>query len=389
MIYPKVNSNDARLLVRSLGLLLNQAAVYGPIHNVTKSATKRVYGELIEMLQRYSVLELTVKNDLICVNGRSEDLDSSISFNLIRRFGQIDISGLLLRLPLPVREFERIVNILGMSVAMLSEAEGVANLFIQKNITSADIVKVDYKRVLDGSETEDVEDVDSTAPRVIDAVQQDKGAMSSADRGVFDLSLDLLGADPEAEIIDPSETRVAAKKEREQQSLRLAGLLKKTAESLENSSSGSRAMELGRVEGALEMVRSALLEMTVGSEKNISSFAQDVSEDKMMVADLEEDARRRGYPLKLTREELLERYAEINQEIIQPLTVSTAVIEMLRMKNTGNLSTLQNELLKMAHESVSRVNELVDHLQSVSGLPHSYTPDESIIEKSRFVFTRN
>jgi hypothetical protein len=380
MKYPQVDSSDTRLLVRSLGLLLNQASVYGPVHNVTKSATKRVYEEVIENLERYGVLEFAVKSNLICVNGCSDDVDSSVSSNLVRRFAQLDISGMLLRLPMPVREFEKIIRILAMPVAMVTEAGGVATLFAREKISSADVVKVDYKRVEHG-------EIDNEEPAGTFKVGsfRNTGGISSTESGVFDLSAELLGSDPAFAAFDTdgfSENYAAALREREKRSLQLAGLLRKTAESLERNSVENPKVELGRVAGALEMVRSALMQMTVSSESEISSFARDVKEDKATVAGLEEDARRRGCPLKLTREELLERYAEINQEIIQPLTVSTGVIEMLRKQQAGELSGLQNELLDMAHESILRVNELMELLHSVSGFPQSYKPDIKIFESN-------
>lgn len=377
MKYPQVDSSDARLLVRSMGLLLSQASVYGPVHNVTKSATNRVYEEINQNLERYSTLEFTVKSNLVCVNGSSNDLDSSVSANLVRRFAQLDISGLLLRKPMPAREFEKVIRVLAMPVAQVAEASGVAALFEREEILSASVVKVAYKRV-DHSDEDGVHD-DEIFKIVADFAE---GTSTVADSGVFDLSAELLGSDStfaSSEFDGYSDRYVAALQEREKQSARLAGLLRKTAESLENNSIDNPKVELGRVAGALELVRSALLEISVGAEKTISSFVQDVKDDKVAVAGLEDEARRRGYHLKLTREELLEQYAEINQAIIQPLTVTTGVIEMFRKEQAGILSGVQHDLLAMAHESCIRVHQLVEQLHGISGLPDSYTPDLSLL----------
>lgn len=384
MKYCKVDSADARLLVRSMGLLLNQAAVYGPVHNVTKTATSRVYEEINENLERYGVLEFTVKSNLICVNGLSGDLDSSVSSNLVRRFAQLDINGLMFVNPLSAREFERSIKVLSLPIAMITEASGVQPLFLSEDIKSVRVVNVDYKRVDAGEETLDSE----TGMVGIGAAGSLE--LDIPDSGVFDISDDLVNFAPElsayeVEKVDnrqEMQRREAERKKRKAQSAKLADLLRKTAETLESNSVENPKVELGRVVGALEIVRSTLLDLSRGSQRAITTFAREVDEDKLTVAGLEEDARRRGLNLKLTRENLIERYAELNQEIIQPLTVSTGVIEMLRKNQAGEVSESQGELLKMAHESIDRVNQLVNYINAVTGLPKSYNPDISIIEDS-------
>ena len=399
MKYPKIDINDARLVVRSLGLLLNQAAVYGPVHNVTKSATNRVFEELSVILKRYHVLELTVKSNLICVNGSSEEIDSSISSNLVRRFGQLDITGLLFTLPLTSREFERAVRVLSMPIALITEASGVRNLFERESIKSVAVVQVDYKRVEGNAINEDslelintkksTLDIDdeTTTPKlkIVDHRKTPAATSTITANNVIDLSEDL--SDSGLDYSDfglqaPEEKRAEERKERQRQSSLLADLLRQTAQALESNIVADPEDELQLVISALDRVRSQLLEMSRGSEKAISSLARDVDADKLTVAGLEAEAKRRGYLLNLTREELLERYAELNQEIIQPLTVSTGVIEMLRKEQVGAVSESQQELLKMAHESIERVNQLVGFMHGVSGLPSTFSPDANLIKDS-------
>jgi hypothetical protein len=398
MKYARVDISDARLLVRSIGLLLNQAAVYGPVHNVTKSATARVYEEVRQLLERYHVLELTVKINLICVNGSNEEIDAAISTNLVRRFAQLDINGLLIVSPLPLREFEKAVKILAMPIALITQAEGVSRLFERENIKAVAVVRVDYKRVMDATATDlepepDLQPVIETEkvvkPEPPPPVKTGKipavDTTISAPTGVIDLSADL--ADDKLSYADfglksSQEELNEHRQQRHAQSARLAELLRKTAETLENNPAQDPQQELEMVISALERVRLQLIELSRGSEKAISSLAREVDADKLTVAGLEADAIRRGFPLKLTREELLERYAELNQEIVQPLTVSTGVIEMLRKEQIGEISESQQELLKMAHESIDRVNQLVSYMHGVSGLPSTFSPDANLIGDS-------
>ncbi|MFO7937628.1 MAG: hypothetical protein R6V06_08495 [Kiritimatiellia bacterium] len=379
MRYPRTESTDARLLVRSLGLLLNQVAVYGPVHNVTKTAIQRVYEEVYEKLNRYGVLEFTVKNNLICVNGFSEDLDSSVSSNLVRRFSQLDIAGLLFTRPVSERDFERSIKILARPAAVITKDSGVEALLTAEGVRSVSVVSVAYRRV-----EEDAEDIDEAETRSGTAVREVSAA--ATEDGVFDLSAELMG-EAESDLLPfdaglrDEEKRSAEKEKRKKQSSKLAELLRQTAELLEGNSENPKD-ELGRVVEALETVRTTLLEMSSDSQIAISSFARDVDEDKDTVAGLEAYARRRGFSLKLTREDLLDRYAELNQEIIQPLTVSSGVIEMLRKQQAGAVSETQDELLKMAFESIERVNELVSYVHTIAGLPDSFTPDSSVINDS-------
>ncbi len=163
------------------------------------------------------------------------------------------------------------------------------------------------------------------------------------------------------------------------QSAHLAELLRQTAASLERNSENPK-VELGRVVGALEKVRSSLLDMSHSSQRAISSFAREVDADKLTIAGVEADAMRRGLDLKLTRENIIERYAELQQEIMQPLTVSAGVIEMLSKHHAGDITAAQAELLKMATESLDRANELVEHMRSISGLPATLNPDRKILD---------
>jgi signal transduction histidine kinase len=157
-------------------------------------------------------------------------------------------------------------------------------------------------------------------------------------------------------------------------------MLRDAAAALERDQ-GSEAPQT-EMSGTLDKIREALSEMAAGSRRDISTLASQVDEDSKTIASIESAARRRGIGLKLTRGELVQRYAELNQEIVQPLTVSSGVIDLLSSGKAGDLSESQLELLKMAAESVDRVNQLVSHMSSISGLPESFTPDREVISDS-------
>lgn len=424
MKYRKVESSDALLLVRSMGLLLNQAAVYGPVHNVTKCAISRVYLELDQKLSQYKAIEFTVKNNLICINGQSGNIDPMVSYNLLRRFSLLDISGVLFVYPMPAKEFEKCIKILAQPAADVAAASGVAALFKREGLGSITVVNVDYRRV------EKDQSVNENNPSL--KLQTSGKPTQGWGSGVIDLSDDLLGAgtreagsgagtgsgvrsgtgvgagdgtgftlddgagfglgdgtgfgpgdgtgDGTGDGSSSNGALAQRRSEYKRQSEALATLLRATAATLESRSDDNPKEQLGRVMGVLEQVKAALRELTQGSQSAISSLAQSVDEDRMMVASIEAEATTRGFPLKLTREELLARYAELNQEIIQPLTVSTGVIEMLSKEQLGAMTPAQQEMLQLAQESIDRVNELVHYMTGVSGMPLSFNPDRSFLE---------
>ena len=190
--------------------------------------------------------------------------------------------------------------------------------------------------------------------------------------GVVDLSSALLDEGDSAS--DAGASGGGAAEERTRRSAELAGLLRETAALLERGSDLS--------EHKLNRIRAFLSEMASGSEREITSLASQVDDDRQTIASIESAAKRRGIGLKLTRAELIGRYAELNQEVLQPLTVSTGVIDMLRSGCVGQLSPQQQDLLKLASESVERVNQLVSYMNRISGLPNSYTPDAVVIGES-------
>lgn len=375
-------------MVRSMGLLLNQAAVYGPVHNVTKCAIERVYQEMAEKLDQYRALEFTTKNNLICINGLSGNVDPVVSSNLLRRFAQLDISGVLFLHPLPAKEFARCIKILALPAAIVREAGGVATLFKRDELKSITVVKVDYQRVetdrpLSKELPAGKDPAPVPGPRAPGTPGQGWGS------GVIDLSDDLLekgtwtpGAEAGAEAGAPQGGLNGRRVEHKRQVEVLAALLRETATTLETTGKGSPKEQLGWVMGVLEQVKATLRELTHGSQSAITSLARHVDEDRMMVASIEAEATSRGFPLRLTREELLARYAELNQEIIQPLTVSTGVIAMLREEQLGAMNPSQQELLKLAQESIDRVNQLVNYMHGVAGMPLSLSPDQDLINES-------
>jgi len=177
-----------------------------------------------------------------------------------------------------------------------------------------------------------------------------------------------------------SDEPTASAETRQSRAQQLAVLLRETASVLEHDLDLDSDQRRQQILEAIVRIREALAEVTRESERHIAALADQVDADRQTIASIESAARRRGLGIRLTRAELVERYAELNQEIIQPLTVSTGVIDMLGSGNAGPLTPSQHDMLRLAAESIERVNQLVAYMRRIAGLPTSLTPDMDVID---------
>ena len=359
------------LLIRSLGLLVSQAAVYGPSHNVTRSAARSVFAELEQALVAFGAIEIALRERQILINGSSDGICAVAGKNLADRMFLHKISGLLFLAPAELGDFLTCIALLGTQPLALAAEGGFEGAM--KAVRSVRVVTVAYQRLEDKKRSGA-----QAAPAPSFVARRPE---ADATVGVLDLSEAWSSAEENpAPEPDGSESREEqAKKKRASD---LAALFREAAALLESGEARSAQDPRPGVAEALSRIRGVLADMAAGSERQISVLASQVHEDKQTVASIESAARRRGIGLKLTRADLIQRYAELNQEIVQPLTVSSGVIDMLSSGCAGALSESQRELLKMAAESVERVNQLVGYMNRISGLPETYTPNMAVISDS-------
>ncbi len=84
---------------------------------------------------------------------------------------------------------------------------------------------------------------------------------------------------------------------------------------------------------------------------------------------------------ELTRQQLLEMMAELGQELRQPLTIVSGVLDMLRLKHAGPLAKEQQPLVEMAVESTQRMDTLVGRMVEIAGMPKTLHPDREILKQ--------
>ena len=381
-----IPGGDAAQFVRALGLLVNQAGIYGPTHNVTQLAIRSVFTELAKVVNTYGPVEIVLKDAQVLVNGSSEGLDAAVGKNLSDRMVFQKVGGLLFLPPADLREFTECIALIGTPAHVLADEGGLEEVLKKRALNSVHVVSVAYQRVA-GKVASGARDkpkslfygADPVAPQAV-------GSVKPAETAELHLSDSLPGAARPgmfAEVRDYGDPAVspetASYRER---GAALAAMLRSAAEVLERGLDQGAAASRQEVVGVLDHIRDSLSEIAAGSRRDISILASQVEEDSIAIASIESAARRRGVGLKLTRGELIQRYAELNQEIVQPLTVSTGVIGLLSSGKVGALTEPQHELLKMAAESVERVNQLVAYMNRISGLPESFSPDMGLIADS-------
>ena len=132
---------------------------------------------------------------------------------------------------------------------------------------------------------------------------------------------------------------------------------------------------------ALEKLSGSLSGLMQTIHTQTDSLVDKVHADREQIARLEQAARESGALIQLSREELLESLAEINQELAQPLTVSGALVELLSSGRLGYVDEKQKEVFDMASSSLQRLEVVVKYLQRLSGVPSTMKPDQGLLSE--------
>ncbi len=130
----------------------------------------------------------------------------------------------------------------------------------------------------------------------------------------------------------------------------------------------------------LQAVRDRMSASSRSAAERLAELARLLRTDLEAVAQLEADMTARGTPMALTRSRLMEKLAELIQEVLQPLTAAAGVVDMLTGGHLGPVAPAQSELLAVAAESIQQVATLARHMKDLVGNPSGTTPDEAILK---------
>lgn len=373
---PLKNPDDTILaLLRELGVLIGLTGIYGATHNVPQNAARAVFPMLEDVVRTRGKTEITLRDRTILINGVALLGDASAAKTLLERLVLHKSEGLCFLPPADRDEFLKCVMLLGTPPAALAAEGGFGEAMRKANLRSVRAVNVTYRRMTGASSAID------------EHPEKSRGLPRGCTAAVGVLDLDAQCAAPASTLsgvpfLPDTDFRAPAVDRRQQRSAALAEQLRKAAALLEQGTSRGPDGQPQDMQAAFRQIREMVASLTPDSEQQIRTLAGQVHADRQTVAAIEAAARRRGIGLQLSREELVNRYAEINQEIAQPLTVSVGALDLLNSGKAGNLSDSQRELLKLASEGVERVNRLMHHLEQISGLPASLTPDAEILKSA-------
>ena len=321
----------ASSLLRALGLLIGQAGIYGPSHNVTQNAARIVFPEIEQAVGKHGAIEITLREKKLLVNGM--DLEASGSGkNLLDRMALHKVEGIAFLAPANMDEFLKCITLFGTAPTTLAADGGFENAMKQANLRSVQVVNVTYRRVSKdqanattaqpGTERPDKPLRTTRRPNETAAAVLD---LTPLPEDISDSPSSTTPSDPFFTDSVPRSASVEARQQqtavvRQQRASTLASMLRQAATILEQETAGENQNQPAAIEGTVSQIRDMLTTMTTDSERQIQTFAGQVNADRQAVADIESAARRRGVGLQLTRGELISHYSEISQEIAQPLT---------------------------------------------------------------------
>lgn len=375
--YNPIPDPGATALLHSIGLLLQQAGMYGMGHNVAQLALQEAFARLETTLALHGAIEFAVSGSDLLVNGSTlASKDPSIA-SMASRIEQHKLGGILFLPAIDHAEFSIFIRLMTSSPAAIANLGGLRQAIEDAGLRYVKLVNTEYRKVPEGEP--------APPPAPTDSKSSDNKVFSlgaGASGGVLDLSSEL-GGTPQSfappSSADEAGAEDAAKRRRRENAKKMADLLRATAALLENSGALPPEIEQRQILSAIERILHHLESSSVEVRKQINRLAGQVEADRQTIASIESAARRRGIGFNLTRKELLEQYAEINQEILQPVTVSAGALDLLLSGRCGDLSSSQKELIHLAFEGMERVNQLIAYTNRISGLPESLQPDAGVV----------
>jgi hypothetical protein len=440
-VFPLPESAAADLC-RNMGQVLGNAAMYGMAHTVTVNAQNVAYEMLVGLLDLYGGIEWGLFEDGLLINGTPVDTGRGTAQVLIDQLRRGGINNFAVCPPLDRREFTTFLSILSAEPTSPLVADGVAAAVVKAGLKSIRIDKAVYERV--GSQSAHKGTVAASGhPRHSGGRGEALAGEARGEKGrVFDLDSDLLAMDDAgldgggtsvpgaleitAQAANYLEQRNAIMRQHTamvdmvrrcaddpssledlRQQLLASGLsqsewrlllaeggvgggarrddktiarLLQSVEELadQRAASGTRSQSMTNALESISREVDSLIQHTHG---HASSLAQRVDADRGTVAELEQRARDSGVGLQLSREDLLGSLAEINQELVQPLTTSSTMLQMLSDGKMGELNPEQRDVLKMATEGMDRLEKLITYLQRISGFPVELSPDHGLLSE--------
>lgn len=417
-----INKASMLKLVSGFGVLLQQASIYGVDHKVSQTILEDVYREIFLSMKNDGKVELIQKGGRLLINGVDYNFERPLMRNLITKLVNNDIECVVFDNPITKQDVESFVRVLSMPSSNASKSTDVAELLQQYKVKRIHVTKPSISKE-DTVCLNDIVDNDiangggnvhgagnshgignssggvgghvagagarsgsigvggtgaggGNGTGTGNGASAPKGQASNKQAFDFDRYNNTLAQ--RAAYAATSETQ-SIRSRRLKNSELLANMLRATATLIENEDKLPEGVGHRQILISVERILKALEESSSETRLAASRLAAQVEADRRIVESIEDAARKNGIGIKLTRKELIERYAELNQEILQPTTVAMGAVDMLL--EDDKLSPTQKELLKLAAEGIERVNQLISYMTNITGLPEALNPDGVLIDE--------
>jgi len=361
---------DTLTLVRDFGLLVNQAAIYGVTHRVIQQQAIDFFKRMHALAITYETVEFSIQGDKLAVNGEVEGLDPMSTRNLKERMTLHKLPGIFFSPQLTPDEFSTFLSCLAKTPIRVQEMGGFEQILKSSNMQGVSLVHFVYERVDTSKPKND------TPPPSEEKKDPSVKPQKRAPRKAYDIL-----PEEEQEFIAPEELEkqvtLKACRYRKNVQTEIDSLLKTVFQLAD----GEHSEDTRITEKLLSIIRDTLQTSTEASKERIVTFLKP-SQEIEVLSETGIAQTKKAKPHKLTQAEFLRRFAELLQEIIQPLTVTNSVIEILGKGQAGPLTESQSQFLGLALESVDRVNQLVKYMHTLYGEPDSFIPNASIIQET-------
>ena len=399
-IQTAITSGTAKTLLHALGIAVQQAVMYGPVHNVTRLAAREAAATLADSLGRETGLELAVapQGGGALVNGEPVSSPDSAGQAFLARMEAHGVHELHFSPGFEPGEVETFLALLA-TRPDASAASGGFKAALERALPggSVRVVESQWRKVGEDGPgggparpalPKGASALAGAADSLYGSRKSSAPAHSSPARpaptgegATLDLTAALAEAEPRfgASRREKDEAAAEGTARREADKRAVAELLRRTADLLERAGrppdADLRREVLETIERTLHIVEAN----TAGTSDRIGELSRQIEEDRATVESIEAASRRRGMGPQLTRAELLDRFAELSQEIVQPLTVATGAIDLVRKGKGGDLTEEQRSLLHLAAESLDLMGKLSERFTRIAGLPEGFEPDRDAL----------
>ncbi|MBN1268294.1 MAG: hypothetical protein JXB04_01795 [Kiritimatiellae bacterium] len=143
-------------LLRQMGQVINNAALYGPAHKITSRSMHDCFASLVQLLESWPRINLSIVEGDLLVEGKPAGLKNPFVNILAGKLSELEISGFSLLRGMSKEEFYNLMELL--ITAKPAEGAGFADAVTQRGLQHVHAERVKYARVTEGAVVVEEED---------------------------------------------------------------------------------------------------------------------------------------------------------------------------------------------------------------------------------------